>query len=111
MSNCVFCKIVKGEIPADIIYEDDQVLAFPDIHPVSPVHLIIISKRHVENIMDLCDEEMVNVLAAIKQLAIDYKINVSGFRVVNNCGSQGGQEIPHVHFHLLGGRKHTWPPG
>ncbi len=111
MSDCIFCKIIKGDIPSEFVYEDDLIVAFKDINPVSPTHLLIITKRHIKNIMELNAEEMANILAAIKQLSIDYEIDVSGFRVVNNCGPQGGQEVPHVHFHLLGGRSHTWPPG
>jgi histidine triad (HIT) family protein len=110
-NNCIFCRIASGEIPTKFLYEDDRVLAFPDIRPVSPVHILIIPRKHYPTILDLPDELMPNISRAIRQLAKDQHLDSTGFRVVNNCGTDGGQEVMHVHFHLLGKRIHTWPPG
>ncbi len=108
MADCIFCKIAKKEIASQILFEDSRVVAFPDINPVSPVHFLVIPKRHVEGILELNSEELTSIQAAIKIIS---SLCRDGFRVVNNFGKDGGQEVPHVHFHVLAGRKHSWPPG
>ncbi len=112
-AECVFCKIAAKEIPAKIVYESQDVLAFQDINPEAPIHLLIITKKHIENIIELTDSDcdlFYNIGLAIKKLAADYQLD-SGFRIVNNCGIAAGQSVNHLHFHLLGGRDLTWPPG
>ncbi len=114
MSDCIFCKIVEKEIPSSIVYEDDLVLAFKDINPEAPVHILVIPKKHIYSAMDL-DEQSSHLIGHIilvsKKLAVDLGISETGFRIVNNCGEQGGQTVNHLHFHLLGGRQLQWPPG
>ncbi len=114
MKDCIFCKIVKREIPAEIIHEDEYVLAFRDINPQAPVHVQIIPKKHIETLMDISPEDK-DILSAIFMAAIKIAgnegVNSSGFRMVQNCNADAGQEVFHIHFHLLGGRKMTWPPG
>jgi len=106
--DCIFCKIVDGEIPADILYQDDEVIAFRDINPVAPTHLLIIPRKHIPSLIDLSEAEssligdMVNTAS---QLAKREGIAKSGYRLVINCGKQGGQLVPHLHMHLLGGRQ------
>jgi len=106
--DCIFCKIVAGDIPADILYRDDKVVAFRDINPLSPVHVLIIPGEHIAGLSDLTEErsilvsQMVNVA---NRLARSEGIAESGYRVVINCGEQGGQLVPHLHMHLMGGRK------
>jgi len=108
MSDCVFCKIVKGEIPCTKVYEDDAVLAFEDIQPMAPVHVILIPKTHVATLMDVdvTKSDIFNRLSAAAQKAAKIK-NVAdrGFRTVINCNAEGGQVVFHLHMHLLGGRK------
>lgn len=115
MSDCIFCKIVKGEIPSEIVYQDDQVVAFKDINPEAPVHLLIVPKKHIPSVVQLSKEDYSGVIpgifAAINHLAKEFQLDESGFRIVNNCGEQGGQTVNHIHFHLLGGRRMQWPPG
>ncbi|ERI90242.1 histidine triad domain protein [Clostridiales bacterium oral taxon 876 str. F0540] len=114
MENCIFCDIIEGRIPCDKVYEDDQVLAFKDINPEAPVHVLIIPKEHIESINSL-DESNINILAPIYRaariIAQELKIAESGYRVVTNCGKDAGQTVQHIHFHLLGGRSLNWPPG
>lgn len=110
MSDCIFCKIADGTIPSKKIYENDRVLAFEDLNPVTPVHVLLIPKRHYRDIMAMAaDEEgardMAALLAAIPEVARLTGIAAEGFRLVNNCGEAGGQTVFHVHFHLIGGRK------
>lgn len=114
MEDCIFCKILKGEIPCDKIYEDDRVLSFKDISPEAPVHVLIIPKKHISSINDLKeeDEDLIGYIYTVaakiaKQLGVEEK----GYRIVSNCGEDGGQTVPHIHFHFLGGRKLNWPPG
>ena len=112
MSECIFCRIVQGEISADKKYEDEEFLAFTDINPQAPFHYLIIPKKHVSNLMEIQDEDMVGRLfSVIRHLAKEEKLDEKGFRVVNNCGEEGGQTVDHIHFHLLGGRFMNWPPG
>lgn len=114
MKNCIFCKIANKEVPSDIIYEDDKVLAFKDLNPHAPVHVLIIPKEHIDSIMDI-NEDNIDILGhvttVVKKIAEEYNINKEGFRLVTNCGKEGGQTVFHLHFHLLGGRAMTWPPG
>lgn len=114
MDDCLFCSIIAGKIPSEKVFEDDKVLAFKDINPEAPVHIIIIPKKHINSINDLeCnDNELIgHIYNVAKVIAADLKINESGYRVVTNCGEDAGQSVLHLHFHLLGGRSLAWPPG
>lgn len=113
MGECIFCKIVNKEIPSEIVYENDQIVAFKDINPVAPVHILIVPKVHVKSIMELDTSSNIlnGVAEAIQKIAKDQNIACEGFRVVNNCGTLAGQSVDHLHFHLLGGRAMQWPPG
>jgi len=115
MSDCLFCKIINKEIPASIVYENDYVLAFNDINPQAPQHVLVIPKKHITSFAQLTQQDteeiMPQVLSALHNIAIDLGISDEGYRIVNNCGVDGGQTVGHIHFHLLGGRKLMWPPG
>ncbi len=114
MSDCLFCKIVAGEIPAELLYEDEYVAAFKDINPQAPMHHLIIPKKHISTINDLStdDEALVGKMyLAGKALAQQEGIADSGYRAVMNCGESAGQTVFHIHLHVLGGRKMEWPPG
>ena len=113
-ANCLFCRIGRGEIPADIVHEDDLVLAFRDINPKAPTHLLVIPRRHVKSAADLheSDAEMLGRLFGVAaQLARDAGIADRGYRLVTNSGPAAGQSVDHLHFHLMGGRSMGWPPG
>jgi histidine triad (HIT) family protein len=108
MEDCIFCKIINGEIPSDKIYEDDKILAFKDINPAARVHVLVIPKQHIENIMGLNEENNLIILdihKAIQNVAEALNIDKSGFRLINNCGSDGGQTVQHLHYHMIGGQK------
>jgi histidine triad (HIT) family protein len=108
MSDCIFCKIVEGKIPCTKIYEDDQILAFDDIHPMAPVHVIVIPKKHVSTLMDIDTKSssVTNNLINAAQKVVQIKgIAARGFRTVINCNDEGGQIVFHLHMHVLGGRK------
>lgn len=108
MDDCVFCKIIKGEIPSNIVYEDEEIIAFRDIHPCAPIHILVIPKRHITSLVDLKeDDERVigKIYTVINQIAKKEGIADKGFRVIVNCGEDGGQVVKHIHFHLLGGKK------
>jgi histidine triad (HIT) family protein len=108
----LFSKIVAGEIPADIVYQDDYVVAFRDIVPVAPVHVLIVPRAEIGGISTLPDEgDHMHILNAAKKVAEIEGIAASGYRLVINEGTDGGQTIPHLHAHLIGGRKMSWPPG
>jgi len=112
--DCLFCKIAKHEIPANVVYEDEDIIAFKDINPQAPVHLLIVPKEHVASIMEITEDkkEIVNKIVKVAQnLAQQNNIDNNGFRLVVNTGDDGGQTVKHLHFHLLGGRFMTWPPG
>ena len=112
--DCIFCKIVKGEIPGDIVYQDDKVLAFNDIDPKAPVHVLIVPRDHIPGIADIEDEQkalMGHILSVASRIASEKGIGESGFRVVVNSGRDAGQAVLHIHFHVLGGRALSWPPG
>lgn len=111
MGDCVFCKIVNKNINSKILYEDEHVIAFPDINPISPIHILIIPKNHKTSIMEMKDDELLSLKLAIKEIVKESSIYKNGFRLVNNFGQDGGQEVEHLHFHLIAGRKHSWPPG
>jgi histidine triad (HIT) family protein len=111
---CLFCRIAAGEIPATVVHADDEVMAFRDIAPRAPVHVLVIPRRHLVSVMDLRDEDaplLGHMFAVIREVARNDGIAESGFRVVSNAGSDGGQTVDHLHFHVFGGRFMTWPPG
>lgn len=114
MEGCVFCRIVAGEVSAAIVHEDDLVVAFRDINPQAPVHLLLVPRKHIPDLNSLAEGD-VAVVGRIVQLAVDLAksegIAETGFRLLVNCGPQAGQSVPHLHFHLLGGRPLGWPPG
>ncbi len=108
MADCIFCKIVAGEVPSDIKYKDDNLVAFPDINPLAPVHLLIIPKKHIPTLLELTDADsfLVGEMARVaKILAKREGIAEKGYRLVINCGKEGGQGVSHLHMHLLGGRQ------
>lgn len=110
--DCIFCKIIKKEIPSSIVYEDDKVLAFNDISPQAPVHIIVIPKTHVTTVAELDDMDVVRDLYSVmKKIAQEKGVDKTGYRIVVNHGKDAGQAVPHLHFHLLGGRPLKWPPG
>lgn len=108
MDDCIFCKIVKGEIPSEKVYEDEKVLAFKDINPVTPIHVLVIPKKHFKDVLDVKEEDkeiIADLFQSINKIAKILGIEENGFRVINNCGKDAGQEVMHLHFHLLAGRK------
>lgn len=112
--DCLFCKIINGEIPSSKVYEDEWVYAFNDISPTAPVHVLIIPKEHISsaNHITSSNEEVIGkIFSAANKIAKELKIDESGYRIVNNCGEDGGQTVHHLHFHLIGGRSLQWPPG
>ena len=107
MNDCIFCKIIKGEIPSKKVYEDESVYAFHDINPSAPVHVLVIPKTHIQSIDSVCDS---NIDAVSKVMLVIPKVAAilgleNGYRVITNCGEDGGQTVPHIHFHILGGTK------
>ncbi|HKQ97649.1 MAG TPA: histidine triad nucleotide-binding protein [Candidatus Polarisedimenticolia bacterium] len=114
MSDCLFCRIARKEIPAKIAYEDDQVLAFEDISPQAPTHTLVISKKHLATLNDVtgADEPLLgHMVRTASQIARDKGLADAGFRLVANCMEGAGQSVFHLHIHLLGGRRFAWPPG
>jgi len=114
MSQCPFCNIIQGKIPAKNIYEDEQVFAFEDINPQAPVHILVIPKKHISSLNELSEEDnsLIGYLLLIcSKIAQQKGLAENGYRVVINCGAGAGQSIFHLHFHLLGGRRFRWPPG
>ena len=114
MDDCLFCKIIRGEIPSDKVYEDEMVLAFNDIDKKAPVHILVIPKKHVGSLLELGDEDAAltaHIMGVIQRIAKETGVDKSGFRVVVNTGDDGGQTVHHLHFHILGGRSLEWPPG
>jgi len=105
---CLFCKIVKKEIPSNIVLEDENSLAFHDINPKAPVHILVIPKTHVESFNDVTPEIMANLTSFIQDVAKEVGIDKTGYRVITNIGENGGQEVKHLHFHILGGAKLKW---
>lgn len=112
MSDCLFCKIIAGNIPVDKIYEDDEVLAFYDINAHAPHHFLVIPKIHIATLNDAHDATLMGkLMLTASKIAKDLNFSDQGYRVVVNCNEQGGQIIYHIHLHCLGGRKLSWPPG
>jgi histidine triad (HIT) family protein len=114
MTDCLFCKMVAGEIKPDTVYEDDQVLAFRDISPQAPTHVLVIPKKHIATLNDLSlkDADLIGQLyLAARHIAKQEGIHERGYRTLINCNAEAGQSVFHVHLHLLGGRPMAWPPG
>lgn len=112
MNNCLFCKMVAGEIQPDIVYEDEQALAFRDIQPQAPYHVLVIPKRHIVNLNELDEAQLGGHLLQIAaKLAAQFGYAESGYRTLFNCNDDGGQTVLHLHLHLLAGRRMQWPPG
>ena len=113
MSDCLFCKMVSGDIKPDVVYEDDQVLAFRDIRPQAKVHVLVIPKQHIATLDDFPAEETALGSALLRAVGKVANIEglLSGYRTVINCREDGGQEVYHLHLHVLGGRRLSWPPG
>lgn len=112
MSDCLFCKIVKGQIPATIVGESDHCIAFHDIAPQAPVHVLVVPKKHYRSMHDMPDGSVLGAMAMLgRQVAKELGIAEGGYRAVINTGDDGGQTVHHIHMHILGGRKMTWPPG
>ncbi|MCG5515275.1 MULTISPECIES: histidine triad nucleotide-binding protein [Ectothiorhodospira] len=114
MTDCIFCKIAQGSIPADKVYEDEQVVAFRDLNPQAPVHVLLIPRKHIATLNDITDEDsaLIGRLQWVAtHLARQEGIAEDGYRTVMNCNADGGQSVYHLHMHLLGGRQMEWPPG
>lgn len=104
--DCVFCNIVKGSIPSTKVYEDEEILAFRDINPIAPVHILVIPKKHIKSLVELEDDALLaHIFKVIKKVAKEQGVEESGYRVVTNIGEDGGQAVKHLHFHILGGTK------
>ena len=111
-ADCLFCRIVAGEIPSEVVYEDDQVINFRDINPQAPTHVLAVSRRHIPSAADLTDADddlLARLFGALRRVA--EQGGLSSYRIVTNVGPESGQSVLHLHFHLLGGRRMTWPPG
>ena len=114
MNECLFCKMVSGVIPCDKVYENEYLLAFRDIDPKAPTHILIIPKKHIKTLNEINENDqdlLGELLLTAKKIAKDEGIDTSGYRTVFNCNSDGGQTVFHIHMHLLGGRQMAWPPG
>ena len=114
MGECVFCRIVKKEIPAKVIHEDEQVVAFEDLNPQAPVHILVIPKAHLATLNEVGQDQaglIGRVVATAVGIAADKGLGESGYRLVANCQAAAGQSVFHIHFHLMGGRNFQWPPG
>lgn len=111
--DCLFCKIIKGDIPSKKVYEDDMIFGFADIEPQAPVHVLLVPKEHIASTNEIAGENsayVARVYEVVAKLAAELGLE-NGYRVVTNCGADGQQSVAHLHFHLLGGRKLAWPPG
>jgi histidine triad (HIT) family protein len=112
--DCLFCKIIAGEIPSEKVYEDDLMLAFKDIAPQAPVHIVLIPKLHIKSANEITAENskyISHIFETIPKIVKDLGIDEKGYRIINNCGEYGGQTVGHLHFHLTGGRQFGWPAG
>lgn len=108
--DCIFCKLANGEIPTDLVYEDEKVAAFRDVNPVAPVHILVVPKKHYVSLEDIPFDEMsiiADIHSAIRKISDKEGFAVEGYRIINNCGKDGGQEVPHIHYHVLAGKKLT----
>lgn len=108
MKDCIFCKIINKEIPSEIVYEDDKVIAFKDINPAAPIHILVVPKKHIATLLDVTDEDkdlISYIYQTINKIANEQKFAQNGFRVIANCGKDSGQEVMHIHFHVIGGKK------
>ena len=108
MDDCVFCKIIKGEIPSEKVYEDEDVIAFKDINPAAPIHILVIPKKHIATLLDVTEEDshlISKIFVVINKIAKQIGIEENGIRVIVNFGKDSGQEVMHIHFHLLAGKK------
>lgn len=108
MSDCIFCKIVKNEIPSKKVYEDEDIVAFYDVNPVTKIHILVIPKKHIASVTDLKKEDEAvigKIYTVINQIAKEQGFDEDGFRIITNCGEHGGQEVMHLHFHILAGQK------
>ena len=114
MSDCIFCKIIDKKIPAKILLENENTLAFADLNPVAPTHILFIPKKHISSLDQLTEADstiIANLLLDISKFANNEKLNLNGYRIINNIGKDAGQTVFHIHFHLIAGRKMEWPPG
>ncbi len=114
MKDCLFCNIAAGKMETDFVYQDKKVVVFKDLNPQAPVHLLIVPKKHISDLNNLEPEnnELIgHIYQVAKKMAAEYELADSGYRLVSNCGDDGGQTVYHIHFHLLGGRELQWPPG
>lgn len=108
MSDCLFCKIIDGEIPSTKVYEDDKILAFKDINPLAPVHILVIPKKHIDSVQEITEEDAAligSLHLRIKEIATDLGVDTDGYRIVSNVGENSGQLVKHLHYHLIGGKK------
>lgn len=108
MEDCIFCKIIRREIPSNIVYEDEEIIAFKDIQPAAPIHILVIPKRHISSLVELKKEDEIligRIYTVINKIAEEQGVLDKGYRVIVNCGKDGGQEVEHLHFHLLAGKK------
>ena len=108
MNDCIFCKIIKKEIPGSIVYENDYVCAFKDLHPVAPIHILVVPKKHIVSLEDVNEENLeyvAKIQLAFKEIAKITGVSQNGYRVICNCGKDGGQEVKHLHYHFLAGKK------
>lgn len=108
MNDCIFCKIIRKEIPASLVYEDDEIISFRDINPAAPIHILVIPKKHIESLIDVKQEDellIAKIFTVINKIAEQEGMDKKGFRVIVNCGEDSGQEVGHLHFHVLGGKK------
>lgn len=114
LSDCLFCKITKKEIPAKVVFEDDTLMAIEDINPAAPVHILLMPKKHIASLAEVTAEDetlLGHIQTVASQLARQLELAEQGYRLVSNCGELGGQTVMHLHYHLLGGRHFGWPPG
>jgi histidine triad (HIT) family protein len=114
MNDCIFCKIINKEIPASIVYEDERIIAFDDINPQAPVHVLLIPKEHYPSLNEIPEDKkdvLSHLLLKAREIAREKEIGERGYRIVLNTARESGQDVLHIHFHLLGGRQMSWPPG
>lgn len=114
MEDCIFCKIINKEIPAELVFEDEHIVAFNDINPQAPIHILLIPKEHYVSLNEIPEDKksiLSHILLKARQIALEKGVDKSGYRIVLNTARDSGQEVFHIHFHLLGGRRMHWPPG